>query len=89
MKPIRSLKYLRILQGLSPADMAEAIGIHRATWWRWESGMHRPESGALPKIAKALGVSAEEAFEAVKKSERIYLEEDEDDYIAECESEEK
>ena len=54
------LAALRQAVGLTQADLADRVGENQQTIARWEVAARPPPSPALPKLAKALGVSVEE-----------------------------
>lgn len=48
--------------GLSPSDLARALGVNRANVHYWESGKGVPQPNALEPLARALEVSYEDLF---------------------------
>ncbi|MFD7894496.1 helix-turn-helix transcriptional regulator [Streptomyces sp. NPDC059743] len=50
----------RKARGLNQEEFAEAVGVDRSTVQRWENGKTGPQPWQRPKIAKALGVTANE-----------------------------
>lgn len=56
LKPAATLKRLRERRGLTQAQLASRIGVHRVTIATWETGRYRPSIDALPRLAKALNV---------------------------------
>jgi transcriptional regulator with XRE-family HTH domain len=54
------LKRLREECGWSQSDLAEAAGVSLYTLQGWEQGRRVPLATVLPKLARALGVSADE-----------------------------
>lgn len=44
------------------AELARAVGVDYATFWRWEKGELEPSAQSLPKLAAALGVTVGELF---------------------------
>lgn len=56
------LKDLRALKGLTQADLAAAVGVTRKTVNTVENGVFTPSALLALKLARALGVSMEEAF---------------------------
>jgi transcriptional regulator with XRE-family HTH domain len=42
--------------GLSTRDMAEYLGVHRETIWRWTKGQNRPAIATLRAWAQRTGV---------------------------------
>jgi putative transcriptional regulator len=59
-KPAATLKRLRQRRGLTQAELARRIGVHRVTIATWETGRFRPSVDGLPRLAKALGVPVTE-----------------------------
>jgi putative transcriptional regulator len=56
-QPAATLKRLRERRGLTQAQLATRIGVHRVTVATWETGRYRPSIDLLPRLAKALKVS--------------------------------
>ena len=52
------LRTLREKAGLTPEDVAGAIGTSATSVYRWEAGLRQPQISDLPKIAETLGVKA-------------------------------
>lgn len=44
-------KEIRIYLGLTPSQMAHALGIHRNTWGKWEYGKQRPPAVAITAMS--------------------------------------
>jgi transcriptional regulator with XRE-family HTH domain len=59
-RPAETLKRLRERRGLTQAELASRIGVHRVTIATWETGRYRPSIDLLPKLAKALGIQVTE-----------------------------
>jgi transcriptional regulator with XRE-family HTH domain len=59
-KPAATLKRLRERRGLTQAELAAAIGVHRVTVATWETGRFRPSVDMLPRLAKLLDVDVAE-----------------------------
>lgn len=50
------LQRLRKQQGLTLAQIADALGVSKPTVWAWEKGRTRPVESRLEALARALGV---------------------------------
>jgi tetratricopeptide (TPR) repeat protein/transcriptional regulator with XRE-family HTH domain len=55
----RGLAQRRKAVGLTQEQLAERLGVERTTVARWERGENQPAPWLRPKVAKALGVSAD------------------------------
>lgn len=53
----RNIKNLRIKAGLTQAELADRIGVTRATVTQWEREWSQPRMGAIKKLADVFGVS--------------------------------
>lgn len=53
------IRELREKLGMTQDDLAEQAGMNRVTIAKYESGRIEPSSRALPRLAKALGTSAD------------------------------
>lgn len=51
---------LRIERGLTQAQLAKKVGCQSKDISRWETGVHKPGSAYLIKIADALGCTIDE-----------------------------
>ena len=51
------IQQLRQRRNLTREGLADELGIHRQTVWRWETGQTQVEANDVPRIAKALGVT--------------------------------
>lgn len=58
------LNRLRRGQGLTLAQVADALGVSKPTVWAWEKGKARPLAERLDAIAAVLGVASEELTES-------------------------
>ena len=58
----RSLRYYRILRGLSLDRLAALSSVHRNTISRYEQGLTSPSLETAQKLCKALGVSMDDVF---------------------------
>lgn len=61
----QTIRRFRIEQGLTQAQLAERLGVHRDTVSRVETGKRALELGEFFEWADALGVSSEELFQAI------------------------
>lgn len=53
----KNIKKLRLNADLTQAQLAEKIGVTRATVTQWETGWSKPRMGALEKLSNVFGVS--------------------------------
>jgi len=51
------IRRARLKQGLSLQSLADAIGVHLTTLWRWEHDEQEPRLSRVEDIAEALGLS--------------------------------
>jgi transcriptional regulator with XRE-family HTH domain len=58
------LRAARIAAGLTPEQLATAIGRSSFSTRRYESGQSRPRAGDLGRLADALGISPGDLFES-------------------------
>jgi len=42
---------------ISQEEMARRIGVHRMTFWRWETGEREPRADELQRWARALDIT--------------------------------
>ena len=56
----KNIKELRIEKGLSPAGLAEAVGVSQGAVYFWEKGINEPTAGYLVKMADLFNVSVDE-----------------------------
>lgn len=49
----------RKLQDMTQDELAEKIGVHKQTLWRWEAGKRAPNGGELRELATVLDCSAD------------------------------
>lgn len=74
---INAIKHYRTIRGLTQADIADLMGVHRATVNRWENEI-TPNKRKLQKIAEILRVDVEkltfESVEFTKQDEIAILE---------------
>ncbi|MBA2274763.1 MAG: helix-turn-helix domain-containing protein [Actinobacteria bacterium] len=70
MKTAEGLKRVRLLLGLSQADLASAAGLSRALVSAVETGRHTPSVDAALALAGALGVAVEDLFTPAPVQER-------------------
>jgi len=62
------ITYLRKTQGLTQAQLGDALGVSQSTINTYEVGRRRIQVSALPRVAEALGVSVEDLIGATPKS---------------------
>lgn len=55
----QTLRAAREKKGLSQAELARLVGVQSGAVWRWEFGLRNPRMELVPKIAAALGVTAD------------------------------
>jgi transcriptional regulator with XRE-family HTH domain len=60
----------RRIVGLSQERLAEAVGVDTSTVARWERGETEPQPVHRPRLAEALGVSAEEVAALLSRSDQ-------------------
>ena len=60
---LSGLKKYRILAGLTQAELAERVGMHRVSIVELEGGKRLPRPRTLKKLADALGVDTRELAE--------------------------
>jgi transcriptional regulator with XRE-family HTH domain len=54
--PLTVLTEWREREGLNKAQAAKRVGVPRATWLRWETGVRRPGKDKLPKLEQETGI---------------------------------
>lgn len=59
----KRLNTLRREQGLTLAQVADALGVSKPTVWAWEKGKARPLPERIDAIARVLGVTSEDLSE--------------------------
>ena len=59
---MKALRELRTGAGMTLSDMALRTGVSRQAVWEWENLDTWPAAPLIPKIAKALGCTADELF---------------------------
>ena len=69
-KKMAGLAPRRKLVGLTQAQLAEALGVERATVTMWEIGSTWPSARVLPKIADLLLCSIDELYYAPEADAR-------------------
>lgn|SRR5690606_23250895 len=50
------IRILRVIQGINPRQLADLIGVSRATIYDWEKGNWNPTDDNVWRAARALGV---------------------------------
>lgn len=56
------IKEMRERRGMSQAQLADYMGVCRATACRWESGKIVPSTGRVLELAELLGCSTDELY---------------------------
>ena len=67
----QKLQQLRVRAGMSQPDLAQRVGVSLKTLEGWEVGKGEPGSGALGKLAQALGVAEQELAAGLDESRQI------------------
>ncbi|MDD6665132.1 MAG: helix-turn-helix domain-containing protein, partial [Eubacterium coprostanoligenes] len=62
-----NLLYLRNIKGLSQEQVAEAVGISRQSYSKWEQGDTFPDINKCDKLAKFYGVTIDSLIHADEK----------------------
>jgi len=65
----RAVRKLRAAAEYSQESFADAIGVHRTYMGTLERGLGNPSLDIIAKIARGLGISIAELFEAVERGE--------------------
>ena len=60
MRRKNNIAHYRIRAGLSQSELAERMEVRQSTLCNWEQGVRCPSASRLIKLAKMLGVTAEE-----------------------------
>ncbi|EKF49503.1 XRE family transcriptional regulator [Thermosipho africanus H17ap60334] len=68
-----TLRDLRVKKGLNQTELAKLVGVAQRTISAYEIGQARPSLDVIIKLAKVLGVSVEEIYEALPKKEGAKL----------------
>lgn len=63
-----NLLYLRNIKGLSQEQVAEAVGISRQSYSKWEQGDTFPDIDKCDKLAKFYGVTIDSLIHADEKN---------------------
>lgn len=66
---LEGLQPRRKAAGLTQAEVAEALGIERATVGMWETGTSWPSARVLPDLAGLLCCSIDELYEVPESEE--------------------
>ena len=61
------LKKVRTYKRIDKRTLAEQIGVHEDTIYKWESGMRKPTDENLVKVCDILGIDVEELIDTVSK----------------------
>jgi len=59
-----TLKEIRLKKGITQVELAKHVGISQQTISHYETGRAKPSLDVAVKLAKALGVSVEEIYQA-------------------------
>lgn len=59
---MNGLKYYRRRSGMSQAQLADALGVQRATVGMWETGKSWPSAALLPQMADLLLCSVDDLY---------------------------
>lgn len=57
---MRTIREFREAKGMSPVDLAAALGVSLATVYNWESEKHEPRASQLRKLARLFQVSMDD-----------------------------
>jgi len=64
MTPLtQNIRRLRIAAGISQENAARRLGVTMGTWWRWETGRHKPDLDTLQRIADLLQTTPSKLLE--------------------------
>jgi len=66
-----TLKKLREERGLTQTQLGKQMYVNHSTIARWESGSRLPDAAMTVRLAKALGVDANELFQLAAQSEEF------------------
>jgi len=66
----KTIRELRIEKGLTLGELAAALGCALSGPGSWERGRYGPSPKQIPRLAVALGITAEEARKAAEESRR-------------------
>jgi transcriptional regulator with XRE-family HTH domain len=67
----QQLQALRARAGLTQEELADRVGVSLERVQRWETGGDEPGSGAVDKLAEALGVPREEVAVGLAESAEV------------------
>jgi len=67
----QKLQQLRANAGLSQPELARRVGVSLGTLEDWETGGGEPGSGAVSKLAQALGVPEQELAAGLAESREL------------------
>lgn len=62
------IKTLRLAADMTQAELAERLGVTRATVTQWESGWSQPRMGKVQKLAEIFNISISELVDTEKKT---------------------
>jgi DNA-binding XRE family transcriptional regulator len=63
----RKLRQRRRLLDLSRSQLADKVGVHAQTLYKWETGRTVPRTDQLVAIARALGTPIHELYEVTDR----------------------
>jgi transcriptional regulator with XRE-family HTH domain len=66
----KTLRELRLEKGMTLEQLADALGCALSGPGSWERGRYGPSPRQIPRIAVALGISAEDARKAAEESKK-------------------
>lgn len=64
-----TLRKLRQEKGLTQSEFGQKLFVNHSTVARWENASRLPDATMIPRIAKCLGVEAQELFQLAEQSE--------------------
>ena len=64
-----NIKSRRIQSGMSQTQFAAALNVKQSTVSYWESGKSHPRAMDIPRIAKVLGCTINDLYEADQKQD--------------------
>lgn len=59
----------RLALGLKAAGLADSLGVSRAAWSQWETGINMPSSAYLPALADLLQCSIEDLYRDAEETD--------------------
>ena len=61
---MNKFKKLRLLSGKTVEQVAKALGVNKASVYKWETGQFSPNASKIEKMAKTYNCSVEAVVEA-------------------------